>query len=148
VKLLFGQSQAVVDFVQANIGIDGIERGFGNCQAVGVVDGNGALVGGMIYHDWSPERGVIELSIAATNPRWITRDVLQFMMDYPFITCGCQMLYQRNAASNERANNILRRWGYNEIKIPRMLGRDKDGVVFTLYAEQWEAHRKNRRNRK
>jgi len=141
---LFGHSAAVSRFV-ADL-IPGLERGFGENQSIGVIDKDGQLVAGFVYHNWEPETGIIEVSGASTTPRWMNRRVYQVIYDYPFITCGCQMIIQRNSVKNERVNQVLRRWGYNEIYVPRMKGRDEDGIVFTFTDDQWAAHPKNLRN--
>lgn len=145
-KPLFGHDEAVSKFV-ASI-IPGMERGFGPNKAIGIINSDGVLVAGLVYHNWEPEAGVIEVSGAAIDSRWMTRPILQVMYDYPFLTCGCQMIVQRNSAKNEHLNKQLRRWGYSEYRIPRMKGRDEDGIVFTLTSEQWEAHPMNLRSKK
>jgi len=141
---LFGHSATVSRFV-ADL-IPGLERGFGENQSIGVIDKDGQLVAGLVYHNWEPEAGIIEISGASTTPRWFTRHIYQVMFDYPFLTCGCQMIVQRNSVKNEHLNAILRRWGYSEHLIPRMKGRDEDGIVFTFTDDQWAAHPKNLRN--
>lgn len=145
-RLLFGHSKEVAAFVASLI--PGMARGFGNCQAIGIIDGDGALVAGLVYHNWEPEAGIIELSGAAIVRHWCGRHVMQFMYDYPFVDCGCQMLVQRNSAKNEHLNRQNRRMGYNEIRIPRGKGRNEDLIVFTFTDDQWAAHPLNLRNRK
>lgn len=145
-KPVFDRSPEVAAFVASLI--PGMERGFGNNKAIGIVNDDGELVAGLVYHNWEPEAGVIEVSGASVDRRWMTREVLNAMYDYPFLVCGCQMIVQRNSARNEHLNRQLRRWGYNEYHIPRMKGRDEDGIVFTFTVEQWAAHPVNMRNKK
>jgi hypothetical protein len=146
VKPLFDHDEAVAKFVASLI--PGMERGFSANKAIGIINGDGTLVAGLVYHNWEPEAGIIEISGAAIDSRWMTRPILQLMYDYPFLTCGCQMIVQRNSARNEHLNRQLRRWGYDEFRIPRMKGRDEDGIVFTLTDDQWAAHPMNMRKKK
>lgn len=143
IEMAFGFDDAVADFVQRHI--EGCQP-FGNVRAIGFVN-DGVLIGGTVFHNYNPEAGVIELTTAATSPRWLTRTTLHAIFAYPFERCGCQMLYLRVKAGNERMVRIARRYGFNEHRIPRMWGRDEDGFIFTLTDDQWretsfERHRK------
>ena len=79
---LYGHSALVADFVAKLI--PGCERGFGACTAIGVIDDDLKLVAGWVYHNWHPEAGVIEISGASVNRRWLTRHVLRALFAYPF----------------------------------------------------------------
>ena len=69
------------------------ERGFGKCKAIGVIDEDGKLIGGLVYRNWCPEVGTIEISGAALpGTNWLSRRTIQRMYDYPFYQCGCQMV--------------------------------------------------------
>lgn len=144
-RILRDTSDYVAKWVAERIGMP---RGFSRNVAFGIVNSKDELISGLVYHNYEPEAGVIELSGAAVDRHWLTRDVLQFMYDYPFLDCHAQMLFQRNSAKNEHLNKQLRRWGYSEILIPRMKGRDEDGIVFTFTDDQWAAHPRNMRNLK
>jgi hypothetical protein len=122
------------------------ERGFPqNSKAIGVIrDGN--LIAGLVYHNWEPETGIIEMSGAALpHQPWLTRETLKRMYVYPFLTCGCQMIVQRNSADDEALLGFLATADYAFIPVPRMLGRDRDGVLCCLTYEAWINNRYNRR---
>lgn len=124
-------------------------RGFEpNCKAFGIFNRVDELIAGIVYHNYEPEAGIIEISGAAIDRHWMTKHVRQFMYDYPFLDCNVQMIVQRNSANNEHLNNQLRRWGFNEIRVPRGKGRNEDLIVFTLTDDQWAVHPKNLRNLK
>lgn len=144
-RLLIGRSQDVARFV-ADLIPRCRERGFGNCSAIGVLDADNRLVGGMVYHDWDPGAGVIEFSGAAVSPRWLTRPVLHRLFSYPFDELGCQLVATRNSARNTRLHRQLKAYGFERFDIPRLFGRDEDAVVWTLTVEGWRANRFNRRD--
>lgn len=50
-------------------------EGFGPCWAVGVAR-RGTLAAVVVFHDYQPECGTVQLSCAAENPRWATRQVI------------------------------------------------------------------------
>src|SRR5688572_17234288 len=97
--------------------IEGGERGFGNCKGIGVWR-DGRLVAGMVFHNWNPENGVIEISSAADDSRWLTSAVRHKMFSYPFEEIGCQMVVLRVAESNGRMVRIARAYGFTGHLIP------------------------------
>jgi hypothetical protein len=123
-------------------------RGFGPCKTIGVIDGAGQLIAGIVYHNFDPEAGIIEISGAALpGVHWLSRRTLLHMFGYPFIDCDCQMVVQRTPADNELLLGVLARYGYDFIKVPRLFGRDRDGVLCLLTREAWEDNKFNRRYR-
>ena len=110
---------------------------FGRCKTIGVIDGEGKLIAGLIYFNYDPTAEVIELGMASTSPRWFTRATFRRMFEYPFVECGCQMLYARVRAENERLLSELARLNFNLTMVPRMYGRSEDGVLCTYTDDQW-----------
>lgn len=86
--MIYGEP--VVQFVAAHLppGHD-----FGECTAIGFLR-DGRLEAGVVYHDWSPEKGRIEISVAATDKRWMTRTRVATILEYPFGFCG--LVYARS----------------------------------------------------
>jgi RimJ/RimL family protein N-acetyltransferase len=147
VRYLYGQDEAVADFV-ARLIPSCRSRGFGRCKAIGVLNDQGYLIAGIIYHQYDPDAGIIEISGAALpGVNWLTRETLRKMYEYPFLQIGVQMIIQRNWAEDERLLSILARYNYTFIRVPRMLGRDRDGVLCTLTYEDWLDNKFNRRLR-
>src|SRR6185436_12594652 len=116
------------------------ERGFGKCKAIGVLE-DGKLIGGIVYNQWNPEAGTIEITAAAISPRWLTRETIDHMYTYPFDQLGCQMVIQRTPADNERLLRQLAVGGYMFVHVPRLFGRDRDGVLCLLTDEVWRSSR-------
>ena len=143
-QYVFNRSDVVAPFV-ASLIPSCRERGFGRCATIGIVEG-GLLIAGLVYHNYDPDAGVIEISGAALPGHfWLTRETIRQMYHYPFNVCRCQMVIQRTAAEDERLLYMLLRYDYTLHKIPRLFGRDKDGVLCCLTREAWEANRFNKR---
>jgi|SRR5262252_5859910 len=138
VRYLFGQHEAVAKFVADRIPHNH-GWGFGPVKTIGVLDEDGRLIAGIVYGNWNPEAGVIEIAAAATSPRWLTRRTIELMYGYPFAQLGCQMVVQRTPAGNERLLRQLAVAGYNFVLVPRLFGRDRDCVICTLTCEVWRA---------
>jgi len=147
-KYLYNQDRLVADFVARSKLASGFTEwgsGFGdkNLKAIGVVDDPGdesvpELVAGLVYFNWHPEAGTIEVSIdARPRRRWLTPQTLAIMFQYPFLDCGCQMLITRTSARSEHVMRMLAAMNFSLIKIPRAGGRNEDGVLALLTYEDW-----------
>lgn len=112
--------------------------------SMGVFDGT-KLVAGTLYHNWHPDHGIIELTSASTTKRWLTRRVIQAMFHLPFNMLGCQMVVLRVSERNSNMVHIARSFGFTEVYIPRLYGRDEGAYVFTLTDDQWATSPYNRR---
>ena len=54
------------------------QRGFGKCRAIGIANADGNLLGGLVYRNWHPEFGTIEISGAAVpGTNWFSRRTIQ-----------------------------------------------------------------------
>ncbi len=118
---------------------------FGNCVTMGVMD-DGKAVACVVFHNWEPKAGIIELSGASVDRRWLTRPVINAMFDYVFIELGCQMAVMRVSARQRQKHihRFLKAYGFTGHVIPRLLGRDEDCIVFTLTDEAWRGNKFNK----
>jgi hypothetical protein len=143
-RYVYGKDEIVAQFVATLI--PHCRRGFGaNAKAIGIIDEKGWLIAGLVYHNYDPEAAIIEISGASMHPRWLTRGTIARMYQYPFLQCRCQMVVQRTPADDERLLRQLAVYDYAFVKIPRLFGRDRDGVVCTLTYEDWANNRFNQR---
>lgn len=115
--------------------IDECDRGFGECQALGVIR-EGEIVAGLVFHNWQPQWGTIEISGAAESPRCMSRQIISDALKYPF--SFCQMVVAQ-CDLNSAAHKLMKRLGADEYVIPRLRGFDREGVILTLTREQWQA---------
>jgi RimJ/RimL family protein N-acetyltransferase len=121
-------------------------RTLGPCQTVGVLDTNDELIAGFVYHHYSPENGTIELGIVAIpGHRWLTRTTLTVMFDYPFTHLGCQAVILYVRTSDTRLLRQLAVLEFMFVEVPRLYGRDKDGVICLLTDDVWKASKFNKR---
>jgi len=146
-KYVYGQDDLVADFVMRMHGREQITiEGLKNYKTIGVCDENNELIAGMIYHNFKPVAGTIELSFAAIpRRRWLTPEGMGIMGRYPFIDCGCQMVTTWTQPQYENILRIMAVMNFTFITIPRMFGRDKDGIFCTLTYEDWERNKFCRR---
>lgn len=141
---VWGLKEHVVPFVLAQMGEGG--RDFGRCQTMAVMGRDGEMVAGIVFHNWNPRTGVIEVSAAATDPRWAQRQVLGTAMDYVYNTAGCQMVVARTHESNVSVRKLWKAMGASEYLIPRLRGRDASEAILTVTKEAWAGCRLARRS--
>lgn len=121
--------------------VPGCARGFGECQAIGFADDEGKLQAGVVYHNWSPENGTIEISAASVNRHWLTKERLSVIFDYPF-AIGCRLVVARTGESNHRVRRIWRSLGSDEYIIPALRSPTEAEIILTLSAAQWLRYRR------
>lgn len=79
--------------------------GFGPCWAVGVARGK-ALAAVVVFHDWQPALGTVQLSCAAVTPRWASRAVVRAILGAAFggaLGASARKVWTATPAGNERA---------------------------------------------
>ena len=113
----------------------GCARGFGECRTLGVHDGK-KIVAGVVFHNWQPEDGVIEISSAATTARWMTRPIVRLAFGYAFDALGCRVVVARIHADNDRARKLWRGLGAEEHILPHLRGGAGE-CVSILTREAW-----------
>lgn len=106
-----------------------------------------ALVAGVIYHNYQPECGTIEISCAARNKRWMTRDIITKAMSMPFKQLGCQAILARHSVDNMNARHIWQSLGATEYIIPRLRGKNQPPEVVTVLTDDaWAQSKFNSSN--
>lgn len=119
--------------------IPNCERGFGNCQALGFLDGSGAVDAAIVYHNWEPKNRVIEISAGALSRKWLNRARLSQIFAYPFDQLECRMVVARIGEHNARARRIWRSLGADEYIIPALRSPQEAEVIYTLSKEAWQS---------
>lgn len=133
-KTLWVDAEIVVPFVAA---LTGLRPDFGKCRCMAVLNGKEEMIAGLVFNNWDEKAGVIEVSAAATSPRWATRNVLKAALKYCFETAGCQMVIARHSECNKPARRLWKALGAQEYIIPRLRGRDTAESIATLTDDAW-----------
>lgn len=103
--------------------------------AIGVMR-DGVIVGGIVYHDYRPQDGDIQISVAATSARWLTRGVLRAIHRYPFVQLECARVTARTRKNNKRARSALERLGFRMEGMQRKAMQGRDAVLYGLLASE------------
>ncbi len=95
-------------------------------------------IAGIVFHNWQPEAGVIELSAYSTGRAWLTKARVREVFDYAFGQLGNRMVVVRRSERNRRARRIWAALGATEYVIPRLLGDDEAECIRTLHRDDWQ----------
>ena len=122
--LIYDQSEYVAAWVADQIPhADDFEP----CYAIGVVVGE-SLVAGVVFNNYQPKYGTIELSMAAVSPRWAKRETIKELLEYPFSHLGCYKVYTVTPIDNEKA-----------LKVNAHIGFKKEAVLASHFGEKRHA---------
>lgn len=117
----------------------------GDTRAFGVLDKAGTLIAGVVFHGYDPFVQAIEVSCAATDPRWSTRDIVGGILRYPFEAAQCRRV---TAVTPRRAppgatspRKFLEGLGFVREGSIRFGFGDQNAIVYGLLREEWEAGR-------
>ncbi len=118
-------------------------RDWGPYAAMAVIK-DGRLIGGAIANHYHPDEGVIEVSGASSSKLWLTRPVLRTLFSRVFDELKCQNVVMRISVDDKVMQRILKSFGFEIYRLPRLRGRDEDELVCMLFDDVWRQHPINR----
>lgn len=109
--LLWGHTQAVLDFVASRAPIERpVWRDV--AAAVGILRGDGALIGGVVFADYRPEFSRCELSVAGVSCLLASTRMVKDLGSFAFGQLGCNRIFARTSDQNFRAKRALHALGF------------------------------------
>lgn len=134
-------SPVVAQWVADQIG-HGLD--WGPCEAIGVVDKNDNLIGGVVFNAYQPQYRNIEVSFAAIRSDWLTPSLVRGIVGYAFDQLDCARITSLTPKKNRKARQFLQKFGFvHEGTIRKGYGDDST-IISGLLAEEWRAHRFSR----
>ena len=136
--LIFGQDEKVAAWVARQLPHVG-DAGFGSCRAVAIVNGDKPL-GAIVYHDYSPQYGTVQISMATRSPLWAQPQTVRDLLAIPFDQYRCNRVWTCIPSDNERAQRFNRGIGMvREAVLRDVFGRKRNGVVYGMLAHEYRA---------
>lgn len=135
-SVLYGADEQVGEMVASMIphvgpGGFGIRDATGRLPytALGVVR-SGFLLGGVVFHNFKPEDGIIEMSGASSRADWLRPSTLRRLFSYPFVQLGCVNLITITGRKNMRARKIDEFLGFRLVGIIHR--RNEDAALYEM----------------
>ncbi len=109
-----------------------------NTAVISFRNDKGALVAGVMFHDYMPDHRTIQLSAYSNNKRWLNRSNLQVIFGYVFDGCSLRLACAQCSEKNVQARKLWASLGANEYELPDMWGDGVSMIVHTLSRKQWQ----------
>jgi RimJ/RimL family protein N-acetyltransferase len=113
--------------------------------AMGLARGR-KIVAAILFNNYQPEAGTIELTAASDDPRWLTRQTLMEIFGYAFGQVGVQAVMMRADPANARLARICKAYGFTRHELPHMRGKGKAEAIYILTVDAWRGNRFHKEN--
>lgn len=133
-EVVFGFDREIGGWVADQLGYDGFAGNFVN--AIGVLENN-RIIGGTVFHNYYPNEGVVEMTSASIESRWLTRPMIRAIFTFAFGYLQCQMTVMRVSEINTRMVNVAKRFGCKGYLIPRLRGKNEGEWIFCFTDDDW-----------
>lgn len=133
-EVVFGPDVAAWVIRQMPIPAEGLRNG----ATIGISD-NGQIIAGAVFTDYRvmPYGKDIQITFAATSPRWATRSNIRSIFSYPFIQCGCARLTTITGRKNKRARKLIEGLGFRlEGVVRKAYDGRQDAIVYGLLRDE------------
>lgn len=131
-NLVFGEDERIARWVLGQI--PHMSHGFGESRALGVVDKDLKILGGVVYHEY--RKNDIQMSCASITRRWLCRGFLHAIFFYPFVTLGCDRVTSCIPAKNAHTRRFIESLGFTQEGIMRRGFIGDDCVVYGLLHDE------------
>jgi RimJ/RimL family protein N-acetyltransferase len=139
-RLVLGRDAEVAAWTKARIPH---AHDWGPLAAIGVEDERGQLIAGVVYNNYHPHYGSIEISTASDSRRWLTKSLITGIFAYPFVQLGCQRVTAATPRNAHTARQFLETFGFQPEGIVRLGFGTQDAFIWGLLASEWASHRYN-----
>ncbi len=139
-RVILDQSEAVAAWVAARIPQMEGAADFGPCIAIGVVAADGRALGGVVFSNYQPRFGNIEVSFASESPRWLTKNLIR-QIPYPFDQLACARITAITPKKARAARAFLDHFGFKREGVVRRGFGSDDAIVSGLLKREWSGSR-------
>lgn len=137
-RLLFGHDQVVLDFVAERAPIERPTWRDVAC-AVGILRGDGALIGGVVFSEYRPNFATCEISVAGASSLLASTQIVRELGALAFGQLGSYRIFARTSDRNDRAKRALRGLGFKQegIKV-HFFGRGHHAADWRVIRPEFE----------
>lgn len=91
---------------------------------------DGKLLAAWTYHPRGEEHW--EITIAADRPKWASREVINYILTYPFKELGARRLTAQCLAKNRRAKRLIEGVGFQKEGRLRSFFNGEDVLIYSM----------------
>jgi RimJ/RimL family protein N-acetyltransferase len=148
-RVLYGHDADVIHWVCERIPhlavrIPYFDRGavLGPAVGLGVIDDDGLLIAGVVFHGYDPFVKNIEVSCAASTPKWGNREIFRSILRYAFETADCRrctaVTPRRAPVGATSPRKFLEGLGFVREGSIRFGFGDQNAIIYGLLREDWQ----------
>lgn len=97
-----GQDEFVANWVKERISVPVT---FVNPATISIIMDD-KLIAAAVFTDWSPDRGDIQIAFAADHPKFMTRESINGVFNYPFVQLACRRVTSYVPVTNKQAKRF------------------------------------------
>ena len=115
--LVFGRDEVLIEWAARQMPLIRDGKAFGPAKAVGVSAGpdpSDRLWAVCVFHGYDPGFKVCQISMAAANPRWASKDTIRQLLAIPFVQYGCWKVFTTTPHTSERTIDFNRAIGFTK----------------------------------
>ena len=118
--------------------LHGDESVYAECGSLGVVSDE-KILGAVLFHNWSDEYSIIELSAASDSAAWLPKKTLKEIFGICFDQLKVNQVFARHSVENKIIERIFKFIGGSQIILPNMRGKNRDESLMMLTEQQWRS---------
>lgn len=128
-RMIVGHDEALCRWVESRI-----DWGPGGAfppgtPAIGVARGD-KLLCAVVYHDYQPDFGTVQITMASSSPMWARRENIRALLHYPFRQIQCYKVWWLTRADNTHGIKTFEHVGFKrEATLAHQFGRKRHGIV-------------------
>lgn len=142
-KLVIDEHKAVAAWVADRLKHVEGDDDFGPCKAIGVASEVGELIGGVVYSNYRPSLRSMDISVASSTPRWLTRPMITYMLNYPFYQVGCVRVTAITGSRNKATIRFLHGLGFYREGVVRKGLLTEDAMLYGMLEKHWRTNKFN-----
>ena len=108
-----------------------------NSVFLAVANETDGVIAGIVYHYYNPDHGTIEMSGFTTKKHWLSRNILNKILEYPFNQLKLRLVFCRFSGNNRFIANIVERLGGTVHILPDMCGEGESQMFGILKRDNW-----------
>lgn len=149
--IIFGKDELFGEWAAKRIPAIGEAKNFGGHVALGVATGfekTDRLLAVVVFHDFQQKYGTCQISFAAADPRWASKQTIRALLAVPFLQYQCQKTWCAIPHTSERTVKLTKAIGFKQEAVLKdhfgrgthaIITRMSDGRYKNLYWPQKQA---------
>lgn len=135
-RVVAGRDPSVAAFVASHAPLDPPD--FGEYMTLAILNAAGCLVAGVVYSDYRPRYGTVQLAGASVSPQAASPQTARVVLAFAFEQLGVQKIWTQSGLSNKRALRLLKFYGFTQEAVLGHEYGNEHCVRMRLFRRDWE----------